>query len=200
MIHHVRTPALRSARAPPKAVWAGRLAISAVSVPPMANSRSAYFFQYPKKSGYLARKQLKVLRTSSMVDGLEFRVTPPSSSVARVTSASHRSNSSSFSTCTKVSARARDTRAGGSRSTHHGVKQLLDLSGCFVARVGHLRNAATPVEEHGDLCDVSDDGRKRQSSSEDGCAVEAVNRGGVYLTGLGSSKDKSRANGSRVDT
>jgi hypothetical protein len=34
-----------------------------------------------------------------MAEGLELRVTPPSSSEARVTSASHLSNSSSFSTC-----------------------------------------------------------------------------------------------------
>jgi len=34
-----------------------RLTISAASVPAIANSRSAYFFQYPKKSGNFARKR-----------------------------------------------------------------------------------------------------------------------------------------------
>jgi len=128
-------------------VWEART-ISAVSVPPIENSRSAYFFQYPKKSGNLARKQSKTLRTSSIADGEELRVTPPSSSAARTTSASHFSKSSSFSICKKGISSW--TRAHGHYGrSYHSVKKLLDLDSCLVAGVLHLRDATTAGNQHG---------------------------------------------------
>lgn len=40
---------------------------------------------------------------------------------------------------------------------HHGVQQLLDLGGGFIARVVHVGNAAASVDKHGDWC-VADSG------------------------------------------
>jgi hypothetical protein len=118
--------------------------ISAVSVPPIENSRSAYFFQYPKKSGNFARKQSYTLRTSSIADGFEFRVTPPSRSEARLIRVSHFSKSSSSAICEDISMR----KAAWLGETYNSVEELLDLTGSFVASVLHLGNTASTDGKH----------------------------------------------------
>jgi len=68
--------------------------ISAASVPAMENSRSAYFFQYPKKSGNLVKKRLYTLRMLAMAFKLELRFSPPSAPSTQRINASHVSKSS----------------------------------------------------------------------------------------------------------
>lgn len=52
--------------------------ISADSGPAILNSISAYFFQYPNRSGNLCRKRSKASRKVERAWGLELRFSPPS--------------------------------------------------------------------------------------------------------------------------
>src|SRR5271154_5315957 len=68
--------------------------ISAASVPAIENSRSAYFFQYPKNNGNLVKKRLYTLRMLAIAFKLELRLSPPSAPSTHRMSASHVSKSS----------------------------------------------------------------------------------------------------------
>jgi len=83
------------------------LTISAASVPAIENSKSAYFFQYPKKRGNFARKRSYTARAKAMVWGLEFRLSPPSKDSAACTSLSHAPKLSSFSCYENISKRVK---------------------------------------------------------------------------------------------
>src|SRR5436190_4913973 len=73
--------------------------ISAASVPAILNSRSAYFFQYPKSRGNFARNLSNALRVRAIACGDEFRLRPPPPSIASQAriSFSHASKSSESS-------------------------------------------------------------------------------------------------------
>lgn len=80
------------------------LTISAASVPAIENSRSAYFFQYPKSKGNLARNRSYASLVVAIACGLEFLFNPPSKVSAARTSFSQFSKLSvSSSWCTVVS-------------------------------------------------------------------------------------------------
>lgn len=80
-----------------------------------------------------------------MADGLELRVTPPSSSEARVTSASHLSKSSSFSTLKRVSIWM---QPGGGVATYDCAEELVDLTCSLFPSVVNLGNTAAPGGQH----------------------------------------------------
>jgi hypothetical protein len=84
--------------------------ISAASVPAMENSRSAYFFQYPKKSGNLVKKRLYTLLMLAMAFKLELRFSPPSAASTQRISASHVSKSSGSYSYSKTLAHGRRNR------------------------------------------------------------------------------------------
>ena len=100
---------------------------SAASVPAIENSRSAYFFQYPKSSGNLAKNRSYISLVATIDCGLELRLSPPSRPSAARTSFSQASKlSGSSSYLPKQSVRKEYPKVIG-RNTYHFSIELLQL-------------------------------------------------------------------------
>lgn len=112
------------------------LTSSAASGPAIENSRSAYFFQYPKKRGKCARKWSYVSRVAAIAWGLEFRFRPPSCASAARTSFSQCSNSSGSSSWIMVSVYT--TLPLCAPSTHHLRTELLEVAIIAEAEIRHV--------------------------------------------------------------
>jgi hypothetical protein len=107
--------------------------ISAASVPAIENSRSAYFFQYPKSRGNLARNRSYASRVVAIACGLELRFRPPSRVSAARTSFSQFSKLSVSSSYLAALSAYEKQRAGSEvRCTNNFSIELFDLRRLFV--------------------------------------------------------------------